>query len=81
MHYAEEVEKNPEKYLPLSRAEQTVVNHILPRMKAGESDEVYNLITQELGCPRQTPVVERIATNVLEFVKARGGTQSFDEFF
>ena len=81
MHYAEEVGKNPEKYLPLSRAEQTVVNHILPRMKAGESDEVYNLITQELGCPRQTPVVERIATNVLEFVKARGGTQSFDEFF
>ena len=81
MHYAEEVERNPEKYLPLSRMEQTVVNHILPRMKAGESDEVYNLITQELGCPRQTPVVERIATNVLEFVKARGGTQSFDEFF
>lgn len=81
--YFAEAKTHPDRFTPLTSSEQAAVAVILPRLKKGDSDEVYDLVVQELGLPKQNPIVMRLASNILEFVKGAGVRTSLtgDDFF
>lgn len=79
--YLAEAKAHPDRFTPLTSSEQAAVAVILPRLKKGDSDEVYDLVVQELGLPKQNPIVMRLASNILEFVKGAGVRISGDDFF
>jgi hypothetical protein len=69
MKYIDAVETAPSgKYAVLTEDETVVVWSVLEKMHSGTRREIFDLVSRDIGESKRSPIVNKIATNILTFL-------------